>query len=522
MKKTIYFILALLFAFNAKAQSVDEEKLQRFLDEFKALSSEYATCETESLTPNSRLKLPEGFVVFKFSDQNSPFTSITAPDIRFVYSVSENNKGYLLMLGILDKYYDRESEDIFGIPLMACQREEGEEQTLFMDENNTLAIMDNGHDEMEILYTNFNLINSIKGTLQSALEVFGEEYVDVEVFGGMDFSVKVTNAAELGKNNPVVLSAPSANNDEIMAWARNIYDKAISAHEEELATAKSDEQRDEISAALAGLKKHREEHFADLETELNELDRPSFVEVVHGSDEYFVAIPEIPSQLKEKQKPYAASGVYDWINTFYSFRAGAKTQYTDIVSGIITPHDVAREFVIRNYPRDRWRDEGFTPEYKKLAAIEYQGSTPAVLYSFSQTENGYNDMLMEFEDFFRRKLGEKVLGLEVIQNSENNGKRFVQMWGEGGIIMSLYDSPADKYCHMSIIVGGVSGFEHAVNEYCFGGEKDLAKRYNIVIDSDLRNSSCGIHFVNEEYFYAGKPRKNGVHIDFGYARKFTE
>jgi hypothetical protein len=75
---------------------------------------------------------------------------------------------------------------------------------------------------------------------------------------------------------------------------------------------------------------------------------------------------------------------------------------------------------------------------------------------------------------------------------------------------------------MSIIVGGVSGFEHAVNEYCFGGEKDFAKRYNIVIDSDLSNNSYGIHFVNDEYFYAGKSHKNGVHIDFGYARMFLK
>jgi hypothetical protein len=72
---------------------------------------------------------------------------------------------------------------------------------------------------------------------------------------------------------------------------------------------------------------------------------------------------------------------------------------------------------------------------------------------------------------------------------------------------------------MSIIIGGVSGFEQAVNEYRFGGEKDFAKRCNIVIDSDLRNNSYGIHFVNDEYFYAGKSHKNGVHIDFGYARK---
>ena len=131
-------------------------------------------------------------------------------------------------------------------------------------------------------------------------------------------------------------------------------------------------------------------------------------------------------------------------------------------------------------------------------------------------------MLREFGDFFRRKPGEKVMGLEVTQNSENNGKRFVQLWGEGGILMCLLDSPADKYCHMSIIIGGVTGFEQAVNEYVFGGEKDFAKKCNIIIDSDLRDNSYGIHFTEDKYFFAGRSHKNGVHIDFGYARMFSK
>ena len=87
--------------------------------------------------------------------------------------------------------------------------------------------------------------------------------------------------------------------------------------------------------------------------------------------------------------------------------------------------------------------------------------------------------------------------------------------------MHLFDSPADKYCHMSIIIGGTDGFEQAVNEYLFGGEKDFAKKCNIVINSDLSGNSYGIHFTEDEYFFAGKSHKNGVHIDFGYARKFT-
>jgi hypothetical protein len=94
------------------------------------------------------------------------------------------------------------------------------------------------------------------------------------------------------------------------------------------------------------------------------------------------------------------------------------------------------------------------------------------------------------------------------------------LWGEGGISVCLFDSPADKYCHFSVVVGGTDAFEKAVNEYAFGGERGFAEKCNIIIDSDLSNNSYGIHFTTDDYFHAGRTHRNGVHIDFGYARMF--
>ena len=522
MKNYIYTIIALLFAFNAQAQSVDKERLQMFIDELKALNSEHVACETENFTPDAHAVFPEGFVSFRFRDQYSSLTGISTSDTAFryvrSYSDSPDKTGYLLMRDLLDKYYDLESEDIFGIPLLVCQREDGAERTVFMDESNTLVIMDDGYDEMEIIYVGFNLMNSIKRTLQSNLNVFGAEYVDVDVAGGMEFSVKVTDADEFVKDDPSRIYVPSADSKDILALARKIYEDNALMLENELAKAKSEERREEI----AEFKDEQKEALEELERELGELSRPSFIEIVNGSDEHYVAIPAVPDHLKERQKPYAANGVYDWINRYYSFRAGAKVGITDIISCIITPHDVAMQYVMRNYPRNKWLCDGFTAEYKKFAATEYQGGTPAVLYCFPHTEEGYNEIMREFDYLFKLETGDKVYDLEVTQQSKNNGKRFVQLWGEGGILMCLLDSPADKYCHMSIIIGGVTGFEQAVNEYVFGGEKDFAKKCNIIIDSDLSDNSYGIHFTDKEYFCAGKSHKNGVHIDFGYARKFTE
>jgi hypothetical protein len=59
-----------------------------------------------------------------------------------------------------------------------------------------------------------------------------------------------------------------------------------------------------------------------------------------------------------------------------------------------------------------------------------------------------------------------------------------------------------------------------VNEYAFGGERGFAEKCNIIIDSDLSNNSYGIHFTTDDYFHAGRTHRNGVHIDFGYARMF--
>ena len=509
-------MMALLLATNAYAQVVDQDKLQKFIAELKALEGEHVECMSEN---EGEFCLPPDIAVITMTDMATHLRSVMLSDTTFRYQfvVTTDKIGYNLVKGVLEKYYDDEQEDIFGIQLMACRREDGEEQTLFLDGNNTFMVRDDG-DHIEILYGTFNIFRSLQNALRPFVEEYDEEYVDVEMFGGMEFGVHVADM----KKSPINLYSPTADSKRIIQLARKIYEENMLLLESRLANAESEEQREEIAEMIVEFNAEQKEALEELERELGQLCRPSFIEIVNGSDEHYVAIPEVPAELKEKMQPYAANGVYDWINRYYSFRAGAKTGITDIISCIITPRDVAREYVIRNFPRNKWYDEGFGQEYKDFAAVEYQGGMPAVLYSFSQNENGYNEMLMEYGDLFRRKLGDKVHGLEVTQCSENNGKRFVQLWGEGSILMCVYDSPADKYCHMSIIVGGVTAFEQAVNEYHFGGEKDFAKKCNIVIDSDLGDNSYGIHFITDEYFYAGRSHRNGVHIDFGYAKKFTE
>ena len=264
-------------------------------------------------------------------------------------------------------------------------------------------------------------------------------------------------------------------------------------------------------AALTGEKLNREQQ-AQLDEQIKSLSKPSFVQIP-GTEDYLLGIPELSDE--------PSRVVYDWVNEL-GFSKGAITDNADQKSEIILPEDVARLYAVTHLPQEKWNEEGYSPTFKAIYQKEYQGGTPAVLYRFSKSEEGYKDMLSDLGFLFKLELGDTYRNLKVTQQSERNGKRFVQLYGEGGILMCVFDSPADHYCHMSILVGGGGGFEQAVNEYVFGGERDIATRCNIIINSDLSDNSCGIHFTTDEYFFAGKSHKNGVHIDFRYWDLYTK
>lgn len=530
MKRIIYITAICLLAINIQAQVTDRNGLQTFLDELKALDCEHVECTNANLdnaindsstNKIATLNLSSDIVLFNVGGKTIPLSSIKKrnPDFRFLQIESLDETGYNLISETLNKYHNAYTEDIFGIPIMASLREDGEEQTIFMNDKNTLLIRD-GDKDIEIIYGSFNLMDIAQFTLKSIINVFDEEYVDVEMFGGINFSIHTDDIVGFGRSTECK-SFPSAEGNEIMQFARKTHENKIELLEKQLLNTENEEKREKLEEELSELREEQSENLEKLEEKLDKLEYPGFIEIEPGSDTHFVAIPKVPAELKEKMKPYAINGVYDWINST-GFNKGASMLNFDQISCIITPRDVAMQYVIRHFSRNKWFDEGFTKEYKERAAVEYQGGTPAILYRFSQNEKGYNEMMNDLSFLFNCKQGEKKFNLEVIQQSRRNGKRFVQLYGEGNILMCLFDSPEDKYCHMSIIIGGISGFEQAVNEYIFGGVKDIAKKCNIIIDSNLSDNSYGIHFNTVEYFHAGKMHRNGVHIDFGYFERFTK
>lgn len=524
MKSIVYVIMAFLFAAGVQAQVVDQKGLDAFIDELKKLNGEHVECTWEGSDKfategpeesSAHLEFIPDMLNIHVGNSNFELSSICGADTTFNFMVAESNDniGYNLINAVLDKYEAAESEELFGIPLMANNREDGELQIVYMGERHTLIISDDGED-ISVIYGTFNLMKSVLNLLGKMQIVDG---ADVDMLGGVSFSVSVDDNTVPDKSQ----GYPDASPEEIMRFAREITDENIACLESRVCNAGSDGEREEHAAMVAEFKSEKEENLEELKKKLGELEGPEFIEIIPGTDEYYVAIPKVSPELETAMKPYAKSGIYNWINST-GFGRGAKKGSVDQISCIVTPHDIAREYVIRNLPRDRWFDDGFTAEYKELAAREYQGGTPAVLYRFSHNEQGYNDMLSDLGWIFGLEPGEKHWNLEVTQRSENNGKRFVQLWGEGGVLVCLFDSPAEKYCHFSAIVGGVSGFEKAVNEYFFGGERDFANKCNIIIDSNLSDNSYGIHFTADDYSHAGKMYGNGVHVDFGYEECLQE
>jgi hypothetical protein len=274
MKKTIYIIMALLLATNVYAQVVDQEKLQKFIVELKALNGEHVTCVNENSGSDTYLEYPSDFLVLEVNGQNMSVTGLETSDttFRYVSVMSEDNIGYNLINGVFEKYYDEESEDIFGIPLMACQREDGEQESIFICEGHTLLVRDSGDDVM-ILYATMNIMERVQDAMRSVMEMTTEDFVDVDMFGGMDFGVH-TNMDALSKHpdNPY---CPSADGESIMALARKIFNDNTELLESRLAKAESEEEREELTAEIAAFKEEAKESLDDLEKELADLKEKS-------------------------------------------------------------------------------------------------------------------------------------------------------------------------------------------------------------------------------------------------------
>lgn len=489
MKKMILSIIAVCSAMAMQAQEIDFEGLKAFAEELESLQGEHVSCYT--MTHRELLDYLDTEIV---SDADELFTKLDKKDFRLINIGSPDGIGRESIYKVLDKYEVTTAEVLFGIPLLLCNRSNGDLVILFVGDKASLMVLDYG-DSIEVLYLNSDLMEIIKEIFTSKMTNGDEVKITIGNSGDLQFSYSFSRTTD----------------SRITERKEN--------EGEEPKVYSFDQQSDGTEYLSFNKDVNKETANTEKVQEIADLKKPTFVLNLE-TGRVNVAIPTVPEDIKKDMQPYAAYGVYDWINGL-GFGKGAMTDSADQKSEIILPEDVARLYAVKHLPQEKWNEEGFSPMLKAIYQKEYQGGTPAVLYRHSKNEVGYRDMLSDLGFLFKLELGDTYKNLKVTQQSEREDKRFVQLYGEGGILMCVFDSSEDKYCHMSILVGGAGGFEQAVNEYVIGGERDFATRCNIIINSDLSGDSGGIHFTTDEYFFAGKSHKSGVHINFRYWELYT-
>lgn len=491
MKKMILWLAAVCTAMTMQAQEIDWMGLTKFSNELESLQGEHVSCDT--MAYREFLDYLGTLIV---GDADELFSKMDKEDFQFINISSPDGIGRESIYKVLDKYEVTTAEVLFGIPLLLCNRSNGDLVVLFVGDKASLMILDYG-DSIEVLYLNSDLMEIVKEIFTSKMTNGDEVKISIGNSGELQFSYSFSRTSEHVETERGECREPEVYSFDQQSSGTDPYERF---NEEVAQLAAQTEER------LSG------EQQAQLAEQIKSLNKPSFVQIP-GTEDYLLGIPELSDE--------PSHVVYDWVNEL-GFGKGAVKDNPHQKSEIILPEDVARLYAVTHLPQEKWNEEGYSPMLKAIYQKEYQGGTPAVLYRFSKSEEGYKDMLSDLGFLFKLELGDTYRNLKVTQQSERNDKRFVQFYGEGGILMCVFDSPADHYCHMSILVGGGGGFEQAVNEYVFGGERDIATRCNIIINSDLSGNSCGIHFTTDEYFFAGKSHKNGVHIDFRYWDLYTK
>ena len=493
MKKMIICLIAVCSAMAMQAQEIDWKGLTRFADELESLQGEHVSCDT--MTYRDFLDYLGTLIV---GDADELFSQMDKKNFQLINISSPDGIGRESIYKVLDKYEVTTAEMLFGIPLLLCNRSNSDLVdlvVLFVGDQASLMVLDYG-DSIEVLLLNSDLMEIIKEIFTSKMTNGDEVKISIGSSGELQFSYSFSRTSEHVETERGECKEPKVYSFDQQSSGNDPYQR----FNEEVAQL----------AAQTGDKLNREQQ-AQLDEQIKLLKKPAFVQIP-GTEDYLLGIPELSDE--------PSRVVYDWVKEL-GFGKGAVKDNPHQKSEIILPEDVARLYAVTHLPQEKWNEEGYSPMLKAIYQKEYQGGTPAVLYRFSKSEEGYKDMLSDLGFLFKLELGDTYRNLKVTQQSERNGKRFVQFYGEGGILMCVLDSPADHYCHMSILVGGGGGFEQAVNEYVFGGERDIATRCNIIINSDLSGNSCGIHFTTDEYFFAGKSHKNGVHIDFRYWDLYT-
>lgn len=493
--KKIFSIIILLLLFvtkiNAQADAADSVAINNFIKELYEFTGDYVNAvRNDSKTMLDDIKR-QAQVRFGDKLDNAMFSGLGEIWEEGYYQlsfVSDNASGRKMLLDIMERHNVAYSDELFGIPLVSASREEYEEQYLFADYNNTF-IFHIDDDEVTIVYANYPLLDLLKN-IMIMLMVSVDGVIDVEslVCGILELSLSVDDLS--WKQVVGGSGRPTAGSDALMKPVTN-YETVLFAVESGAITL----GEPSLQATNGEIQR--------LHTAISELEFPAFLEN-KTAGKHLVAIPRVPAEWVDECEPYALSNIYDWINET-GFGNGVNSVHRQ--SAIITPREVLLQYATKYHAGRDTAFTGYPVELKKIYAAEYQGGTPAVLYSKSLTPEGYGDMMTNLGRIYKTKLGDKYKNLKVTQRVARNGYNYIQLYGDAGVLVYIIESPTERCCQMFITIGA-DAFASAVNACSIGGETGIAGKCAIVINED------GISF----------PQGNGsgVKIEFNSLKKINK
>ena len=121
MKKMIVCLIAVCSAMAMQAQEIDSEGLKAFAEELESLQGEHVSCDT--MTHRELLDYLGTEIV---SGADELFTKLDKKDFRLINIGSPDGIGRESIYKVLDKYEVTTAEVLFGIPLLLCNRSNGD------------------------------------------------------------------------------------------------------------------------------------------------------------------------------------------------------------------------------------------------------------------------------------------------------------------------------------------------------------------------------------------------------------
>ena len=458
MKKILFTLTILLFATGSSmAQEITNPELKKFVAELR--------------TPG-----------------NGP-RNVSKDEEKGIYAInSVDEESYKALSAIVEKHDIYFAEEIFGMELMLNVREGGSQTIVFQGDTYGLAITDNVHSfDLSIIIVKGSAVKlyfNIEGAKSPSQEVhFSESGGDVYIgsrSAGVEETVALTDVPEIEK---VERPLPS----DIALELFDHYMPMI----QELETKNS--------AGADSIRQVWKDEILYLESWIKRIESPGMIKIPCTGN-FMIVIPEGTKQ-----------GLYEWINSTGICRTqGEKTAF--ILASDIAVYSAASA---KQPHHTAWSLEGYSDAMKELFVKEVPGGEPVYIYRRSTTTEGYETMKNDLRQFFYLDGNDKshrYKGFNTIERIDTEEYCFLHLY-DGTTTILIYDSRAEKYCQMDIIVGGAEVFNQAVNDISIEGDNAHGAKCNIIIrDGD-------VEFIDGEVEINGVTYDSGVHFTTGYMEK---